>query len=69
MKCSACDAPLDPAHTYIVAAFWPMPYVLNLHPHCLREIIGKRPFADLGRALLTGGWSRLALPGLKLDKP
>jgi hypothetical protein len=62
MRCSHCDARLDPSHVFIWVIFSPAQYVANLHPHCAKEIIGKAAFNALTREVYTSGWSQMQLP-------
>jgi hypothetical protein len=62
VKCSICSTPLDPRHVYMVAAFTTERHVLNLHPLCLRDIVGRRAWDALTRAVYRSGWHQLELP-------
>lgn len=69
MKCTSCDRPLDETHTYLVGAFTTGgSYVANLHPSCLRALVGRHPFDQLTRLVYRSGWHQLELPEFR-SKP
>ncbi len=63
MKCGVCHSGLDKDQAVIVALIHSRTYVLNMHRHCLRVVVGGKATDLLMSKTISAGWNQLALPG------